>query len=88
MCVCGGGAGMGAYAASQTTVLHMKKHNQTESSIFVVVCVLCFQRQSFLTVILQTNRCIDYVQVYGYMSLWVTQINQYDEKFHICTLII
>ena len=37
-----------AYAASQTTVLHMKRLNQTESPIFVNLCVLCFQRQSFL----------------------------------------
>ena len=44
--------GGGAYAASQTTVLHMKKLNQTESPIFVILCVLCFQRQSFLTLIL------------------------------------
>ena len=35
-----------AYAASQTTVLHMKRLNQTESPIFVILCVLCFQRQS------------------------------------------
>ena len=32
-----------AYAASQTTVLHMKRHmkrlNQTESPIFVILCV-------------------------------------------------
>ena len=39
------------YAASQTTVLHMKRLNQTESPIFVILCVLCFQRQSFLTFI-------------------------------------
>ena len=38
---------MGAYAASQTTVLHVKGLNQTESPIFVILCVLCFQRQSF-----------------------------------------
>ena len=38
------------YAASQTTVLHMKRLNQTESPIFVILC--CFQRQSFLTFIL------------------------------------
>ena len=42
-----------AYAASQTTVLHMKRLNKTGSPIFVVfVCVLCFQRQSVLTFIL------------------------------------
>ena len=37
------------YAASQTVVLHMKRLNQTESLIFVILCVLCFQRQTFLT---------------------------------------
>ena len=40
-----------AYAASQTTVMHMKRLNQTESVIFVILCVLCFQRQSFFTFI-------------------------------------
>ena len=44
----GGGGGEGAYAASQTTVVHMKRLDQTESPIFVNVCVLCFQRQPFL----------------------------------------
>ena len=37
---------IGAYAASQTTVLHLKRLSQTESPIFVFLCVLCFQRQS------------------------------------------
>ena len=41
----------GAYAASQTTVLHMKRLSQTESPIFVILCVLCYQRQTFLTFI-------------------------------------
>ena len=27
----------------------MKRLNQTESPIFVILCVLCFQRHSFLT---------------------------------------
>ena len=40
-----------AYAAVQTTGLHMKKLKQTESPIFVILCALCFQRQSFLTFI-------------------------------------
>ena len=31
--------GGGAYAASQTTVLHMKRLNLTESGIFVILCV-------------------------------------------------
>ena len=35
-----GGRRLGAYAASQTTVLHMKRLNQTESPIFVILCVL------------------------------------------------
>ena len=29
----------------------MKRLDQTESPIFVILCVLCFQRQSFLTFI-------------------------------------
>ena len=32
----------GAYVASQTTVLHMKRLNQTESPIFVFLCVFFF----------------------------------------------
>ena len=32
-------------------VLHIKRLNQTESPIFVILCVLCFQRQSVLTFI-------------------------------------
>ena len=46
----GGGRGKGgggAYAAPQTTILYMKRLNQTESPIFVILYVLCFQRQSF-----------------------------------------
>ena len=41
----GGGGGVGrceAYAASQTTVLHMKRPNQIESPIFVILCVLFY----------------------------------------------
>ena len=30
-------------------VLHMKRLNKTESPIFVNLCDLCFQRQSFFT---------------------------------------
>ena len=45
------GGGRGAYSASQTTMLHMKRLNQTESPIFVILCVLCFQRQYFFTFI-------------------------------------
>ena len=33
------------YAVSQTTVLYIKRLYNTESSIFLLVCVLCFQRQ-------------------------------------------
>ena len=47
----GGVGGGGAYAASQTAVLHMKKLNQIESPIFVILYVLSFQRQSFFTFI-------------------------------------
>ena len=47
----GKGGGGGAYAASQTTVLHMKRLNQTDYPIFVILCILCFQRQSFFTFI-------------------------------------
>ena len=47
----GAGKGTGAYAASQTTVLHMKGLNQIKSLLFVVLCDLCFQRQSFVTFI-------------------------------------
>ena len=43
------GGGESSYAASHTTVLHMKRLNQTESPIFVILCVRCFQRESFLT---------------------------------------
>ena len=42
---------MGAYAALQPTVLHMKRLNQSGSPIFVILFVLCFQRKSFLTFI-------------------------------------
>ena len=48
----GGGGGDGDVAASQTTVLHMKRLNQTESLFFVILCVHCFQRLSFFTFIL------------------------------------
>ena len=38
--------------ASQTTVLHMKRLNQTESPIFVILCVLCFHFYSFIVLLL------------------------------------
>ena len=37
--IAGWGVG-GGYAASQTTMLHMKRHNNTESPIFVISCSL------------------------------------------------
>ena len=46
-----------AYAASQTTVLHMKRLDQTESPIFVSFCGLCFQRLSFLTFLNSNVKC-------------------------------
>ena len=45
----GEGEGEG-YASSQTTVLHMKRLSQTESPIFVILCVFCFQGNPFLLV--------------------------------------
>ena len=36
-----------AYSASQTTLLFMKRLNKTESPIFGLLCVLCFQMQPF-----------------------------------------
>ena len=42
-----GGVGMGAYAASQTTVLHMKRLNQNQVSNFRDFVFSCFERQSF-----------------------------------------
>ena len=50
----GGRGGGGGVSASQTTVLHMKRLDQTESPIFVILYVLCFQRQSFFTFIFVT----------------------------------
>ena len=47
----GGGGDGGAYVASQTIVLHMKRLNQTESPNFVILCVLCFQRQCYVIVL-------------------------------------
>ena len=41
----------GAYAPSQSTVLLMKRLNQTESPTSVILCVLCFQRKPFWTFI-------------------------------------
>ena len=42
----------------QTTVLHMKRLSQTESPIFVILCVLCFQMQSFFTSIFYVCQCM------------------------------
>ena len=33
--------------SSQTILLHMKRFNKTEFPIFILLCVLCFLRQSF-----------------------------------------
>ena len=38
----------GAYAASQTILLHIKRLNQTEYPIFVILWVHCFKRQAFV----------------------------------------
>ena len=38
------GGGGGAYAAPQTTVLHMKRFNQTESPIFVIYVFFVFSK--------------------------------------------
>ena len=43
----GGGVGWGVYATSQTSLLHMKRFNKTECPGFVLLCILCFQRQPF-----------------------------------------
>ena len=56
----------GSYAASQTTVLHMKGLSKTESPIFMILCVLCFQSQSFFTFILHSNTP---ARVVPYLSL-------------------
>ena len=42
----------------------MKRLNQTESPIFVILCVLCFQRQSFLTFTPLNWLYIPYMQRY------------------------
>ena len=49
---------VGAYGASQTTVLHRKRLNQTESLIFVILCVLCFKRHFFLLLFHSTVACV------------------------------
>ena len=42
---------------------------ESESLIFVILCVLCFQRQSFLTFLLcylphDSNRYVDYCRIF------------------------
>ena len=62
MCVCWGGGGGGgggggdehSYAVSQTSVLHMKRLKPIIRFYFFCVCVLCFQRQSFLLLFYST----------------------------------
>ena len=46
---------LGGVCSSQTTVLHMKRLNQTKSLIFLILFVLCFQKQSFLTFIINKS---------------------------------
>ena len=41
------------YSEWQITVLHMKRLNQTESPIFVIISILCFQIQPFFLLLLQ-----------------------------------
>ena len=40
-----GGGGGEVYTTSQTPYLYMKRLNKTESPIFALLYVLCFQRQ-------------------------------------------
>ena len=68
----GVGWGRGTYAASQTIVLHMKRLDQTESPIFVIVCVLCFQRQS----------CLTFIACYESVSISNTFPGQYEHAFN------
>ena len=70
---------LGAYVALQTTVLHTKRFNLTESPIFVILCVVYFQRQSFFTFILfpaqpqrKTQRCVQ--------SNFITQLQKKREE--------
>ena len=51
------------------TVLHMNRLNQNESPIFVILCVLCFQRQSFLTFIF----LLMLFQMSGWLSMSVVR---------------
>ena len=43
----GEGEGCVSYAALQITLLHMKSLTETETPIFVLLCVQCFQGQPF-----------------------------------------
>ena len=46
-----GGEGKGrghAYAISRTTVLHMKRLNQTKSPVFIILCVLLFPKSTLI----------------------------------------
>ena len=45
-----------AHVGSWTFMIVYHDFNQTPSPIFVILCVLCFQRQPFLTFILHFNR--------------------------------
>ena len=59
----GGGKGGGAYAALKTAKLYMKRLNKTESPIFVLLCVLCIQRQPFRFVILHNLQHFSYGEI-------------------------
>ena len=50
------------------TVLHLKGLNQTESPIFVILCVLCFKRQSFFTFIALNTPTGPYLCLYKILS--------------------
>ena len=55
---------LGAYAASQTIVLHMKRLNLTESPIFVILCVLCFQKQrQFILLLFDNTWCNFFITI-------------------------
>ena len=60
----------------------MKRLNQSLSPIFVILCVLCFQRQSFLTFICLRKQCRPKLDTAG-----CTLFSTYRAVFHILTAI-
>ena len=52
----GWGWGGGGRMQPRNYSVHMKRLSQTESPIFVILCVLCFRRKSFFTFILPWDR--------------------------------